>query len=371
MFFKKKLLLEEEVYNNLKKLSYMSVDEYLLYRKFQEIQERSFLEIELDEFKNNIIANYFDIIEFFEKGIISIEMILADSPKEQKIWKIAATHIAKMEDLSIPGRGVKFNIYINKKLVGITQVAMDYFSLKKREDFIGWNKENKKIGITSFSVSAPTIVPTQPFGYLTNGGKLLCLLLYSKILTDTWFSKYNFPIVGITTTSLYGLNSQYLGMPKYWKVLGESKGTVNYYIDNELYNKVILLLQNKDIYKNLGPYPSKSKIVGSFYKNFLKSYIKINSLEELRLNNNFKRGIFYAPIFKNSLEFLNGKYSNLEERDLDFDRNNLQSIFNFWYRKYAKNRFLKVKDICDKEVFFMNKEQDINTFIEQYKRVEK
>ena len=56
---------------------------------------------------------------------------------------------------------------------------------------------------------------------------MLSLLLYSDIFKLDFYEKYFDILIGITTTSLFGIkNSQYNGMKKYWRPLGESKGLI-------------------------------------------------------------------------------------------------------------------------------------------------
>ena len=77
-----------------------------------------------------------------------------------------------------------------------------------------------------------------------NGGKLLSILLYNDRFKFDWYERYKDILVGMTTTSLFGIkNSQYLGMKKYWKPLGETKGNIHLEPLDEYYYKMRDLLK--------------------------------------------------------------------------------------------------------------------------------
>lgn len=63
----------------------------------------------------------------------------------------------------------------------------------------------------------------QPFGFNFTGGKLLAMLTFSKEVNDYYYKKYNEPLLGITTTSLYGKSVQYDKL-KQLKFIGYTKG---------------------------------------------------------------------------------------------------------------------------------------------------
>ena len=54
------------------------------------------------------------------------------------------------------------------------------------------------------------------------GGKLITSMTTSSNVREQWKKDYDDLLVGITTTSLYGIHSQYNGIPL-WKT-GESNG---------------------------------------------------------------------------------------------------------------------------------------------------
>ena len=78
-----------------------------------------------------------------------------------------------------PGRNVKINVKDRKsgKLLGQISLASDVTSMRVRDNYIGWNKENKfKEGKLNHTTIASTIVCTQPLGYNFLGGKLVAMI---------------------------------------------------------------------------------------------------------------------------------------------------------------------------------------------------
>jgi hypothetical protein len=79
-----------------------------------------------------------------------------------------------------------------------------------------------------------TIVATQPLGFNMLGGKLMSALTTSPTFREEWKEKYDDVLCGIHTTSLYGVHSQYNGIP-HFKTLGESAGKMSIKPDYEIY----------------------------------------------------------------------------------------------------------------------------------------
>ena len=110
-------------------------------------------------------------------------------------------------------------------MLGILSFHSDSHTLKVRDEWIGWTtiqRASKREHLVNMNVCAPS----QPFGYNRLGGKFISLA--SLDLIKLWERKYRTKVVGITTTSLHGSQSQYNGMGRYWKHLGTTSGTMFY-----------------------------------------------------------------------------------------------------------------------------------------------
>ncbi len=71
------------------------------------------------------------------------------------------------------------------------------------------------------------IVPTQPFGNLLRGGKLIALLAASNELKELWNKRHNRNIAVFYTQSLYGTSkssSQYDQLDRYMQYIGDTDG---------------------------------------------------------------------------------------------------------------------------------------------------
>ena len=68
----------------------------------------------------------------------------------------------------------------------------------------------------------------------SNCGKLVAMLLTDKSLRQHWKKTYGDELIGLTTTSLYGIHSMYNGIPL-WKTLGESAGKISLKPDDSVY----------------------------------------------------------------------------------------------------------------------------------------
>ena len=143
-----------------------------------------------------------------------------------------------MEFQANPGRNVKCYVKdrTSGKILGQICLGSDITALGVRDQYIGWTKEDKfKGGKLNNTSIATTIVSTQPFGYNFLGGKLIAALATSPEVREYWKKKYNNVLVGLGTTSLYGIHSQYNGIP-HFKTLGESKGKISTKPDDSVYD---------------------------------------------------------------------------------------------------------------------------------------
>jgi hypothetical protein len=90
--------------------------------------------------------------------------------------------------------------------------------------FLGVSKLTGKL-INTHLLSAKVIVPTQPFGSLFRGGKLLALLATSNELKHYYEQRFDRQIAVFYTTSLYGTSkstSQYDQLDRFLQFIGET-----------------------------------------------------------------------------------------------------------------------------------------------------
>jgi hypothetical protein len=355
--------MKQKFIENLDYIKSMSVEEQTLYKKWIEFNA----DLTTSMKRLPVLQSYYDVL-WKPKDIMNKEQTIAeinalqpyveivdDDPKEATRWTDIRKLIHTMEFQANPGRNVKSYVKdrVSGKILGQICLGSDITSLGVRDKFIGWTKDDKfKKGKLNNTTIATTIVSTQPFGYNFLGGKLIAALATSPEIREYWKKKYDNVLIGVGTTSLYGVHSQYNAIP-HFKTLGESKGMISIKPDDSVYNPWHQWLKEfkndwykKNIteerernganmgYERNGPVSGiKQKIIQAIYKEL---GIKGNSY-----NHGFQRGVYMAMIYENGCEFLCDK---IEEKDLiikdKFKQGNEYTIN--WWRAKAIKRYEKL-----------------------------
>ena len=95
------------------------------------------------------------------------------------------------------------------------------------QEFLGLTKITGNFA-NQHLLTAKVIVPTQPFGSLLRGGKLISLVALSNELRDFFNQRFKRNVVVFYTTSLYGTSkssSQYDQLDRYLTHIGDTEGT--------------------------------------------------------------------------------------------------------------------------------------------------
>ena len=348
---------------NMDYLLTMSVEEQTLYKKWVELQGDTMIK------DKSLIASYYDSqwkptdINNKELTIREIEEldpyveIVDDNPKESTKWAQIRRMIHTMDFTANPGRNVKINVKdrVSGKLLGQISLASDVTSMGVRDNFIGWSKDNKFVdGKLNHTTIASTIVCTQPLGYNFLGGKLVAMMTTVPEVRNHWKTKYGQTLIAVGTTSLYGIHSQYNGIPLF-KTLGESAGKISLKPDDKFYdpwhhwlkeNRAEWYKQNISDerarnganmgYEANGPVSGiKQKILGQIFK---ECGIKAN-----QYHHGFKRGVYLAMMYENGREFL---CKQIEEDALVLKPKFEQGVeyINKWWKKHAISRYSKLYD---------------------------
>jgi hypothetical protein len=184
-------------------------------------------------------------LELTINEINSLKPIVVPIPKVNKSLITEWIHFRRMVSTMSYSKGIGRNIKFfikdefTGKILGIVELSSDFGSLKVRDNHIGWSKEDRyKKKMLGHTAVGSTIVSVQPFGFNFLGGKLMSMLLTSKVVRDEWENRYGQKLVGITTTSLYGnegKDTQYDNM-KQWIRLGETIGKTFIKPNQEIYN---------------------------------------------------------------------------------------------------------------------------------------
>jgi len=347
---------------NMDYLMTMSVQEQTLYKKWVELQEPTMIQAKAQ------IASYYDSqwkptdINNKELTIKEIESLdpyveIVDDPKESTKWAAVRRMIHTMDFTANPGRNVKINVKdrVSGKLLGQISLASDVTAMGVRDNFIGWTKDNKFVdGKLNNTTIASTIVCTQPLGYNFLGGKLIAMMTTTPEVRAYWKEKYKNVLIAVGTTSLYGIHSQYNGIPLF-KTLGESAGKISMKPDDKFYDPWHQWIKENHSewydenitrerarnganmgYEANGPVSGiKQKILGQIFKEC--------GIKATEYHHGFKRGVYFAMMYENGNEFLRNEITEDKLIIKDKFKQGTEYI-NKWWKKHAISRYTKLHD---------------------------
>ena len=347
---------------NMDYLMTMSVQEQTLYKKWVELQEPNMIQAKSQ------IASYYDTqwkptdINNKELTIKEIELLdpyveIVDDPKESTKWAAVRRMIHTMDFTANPGRNVKINVKdrVSGKLLGQISLASDVTAMGVRDNFIGWTKDNKFVdGKLNNTTIASTIVCTQPLGYNFLGGKLIAMMTTTPEVRAYWKSKYDNVLIAVGTTSLYGIHSQYNGIPLF-KTLGESAGKISLKPDDKFYDPWHQWIKENRAqwYKdnisderarngaNMG-YEANGPVSGIKQK-ILSAIFKECGIKATEYHHGFKRGVYMAMMYENGCEYLRNEITEDKLILKDKFKQGTEYI-NKWWKKHAISRYTKLHD---------------------------
>jgi hypothetical protein len=353
---------KQKLIENMDYLMTMSVQEQTLYKKWVELQEPTMIQAKAQ------IASYYDSqwkptdINNKELTIKEIESLdpyveIVEDPKESTKWAAVRRMIHTMDFTANPGRNVKINVKdrVSGKLLGQISLASDVTAMGVRDNFIGWTKDNKFVdGKLNNTTIASTIVCTQPLGYNFLGGKLIAMMTTTPEVRAYWKEKYKNVLIAVGTTSLYGIHSQYNGIPLF-KTLGESAGKISLKPDDKFYDPWHQWIKENHAdwyaeniteerarnganmgYDRNGPVSGiKQKILGKIFKEC--------GIKATEYHHGFKRGVYFAMMYENGNEFLRNEITEDKLIIKDKFKQGTEYI-NKWWKKHAISRYTKLHD---------------------------
>ena len=347
---------------NMDYLATMSVQEQVLYKKWIELQDTKMIR------DKSQIASMYDTqwkpadINNLEQTIKEIEELepyveILDDPKDATKWTYARRMIHSMDFTANPGRNVKINVKDRKsgKLLGQISLASDVTSMAVRDNYIGWTKDDKfKKGKLNHTTIASTIVCTQPLGYNFLGGKLVAMMTTVPEVRDYWKKKYGQTLIAVGTTSLYGIHSQYNGIP-HFKTLGESAGKISLKPDDKFYDPwhQFIKAEHPEWYEtaitnerirngaNMGAGAGASGPVSGIKQKILGKIFKECGIKQSAYHHGFARGVYLAMMYDNGQAFLRDE---IEESELVMKKKFVDGIpyINNWWKKKAIKRYTKL-----------------------------
>ena len=357
-------LNKQKFIDNMDMLKTMSVQEQTLYKKWQEFNKSDKLRSKADKLDQVQLQMWTPTdLSDKEKTIQEIQDLepIVEHTTDNETWTLLRQGISSMEFVANPGRNQKYFVKDKKtnKYLGVICMGSDVVSIKVRDAFLGWTKENKlddaKLQHTAIGTS---IIATQPLGYNFLGGKLVSALVTCSTIRNKWKEAYDQTLVGITTTALYGVHSQYNGIP-HWKTLGETAGQINLKPDDSIYlvwNQWLKENHPEEHHKAVNATGPKNNVINRIFKHL--------GMKAKDYQHGFKRGVYFADLYENGKEFFR---SNIDEKDLimkekyqlDYDR-----IINWWkpkairrYEKLHSENRLKPEQLFYSDIMDMSWEE--------------
>ena len=343
--------------DNLNLLKTMSVQEQTLYKKWQEFNADVYsMTQKASKFKriNNSIWTPSDITNK-EQTIIElanlepyVEMLQQANAKDNETWTLVRRLIHTMEFTANPGRNLKFFVKdkVTGKLLGVICLGSDVTSLGARDKYIGWSLDNKfKDGKLKHTAIGTTICCAQPLGYNFLGGKLVAALVTSSTIRDAWKKLYGQTLVGMSTTSLYGIHSMYNSIPL-WRTMGKSVGRIALKPDDatyEVWHDWVRENMESEYKKATTQKEGVSGPPTGVKQKTINLIFKAVGIKASDYEHGFQRGIYYADMYENGKEFLRGE---IEEKDLKMKQKYSEDsdyIMNWWKPKAIK-RYTKLFD---------------------------
>jgi len=345
---------KKDLLTNLDFLKSLSVEESTLYKKWQEFNKQEDFHkfaYKFDVFRKKIwtptdINNYDLTVSEIEALDPVVDIIDSSNQKAVENWTVIRRLIHSMEYVANPGRNVKL-IAKDKntgKILGMMSLGSDVTSIGARDKYIGWTKENKfvdgKLKCTSIGTS---IVPTQPLGYNFLGGKLIAMLLTTESIRDYWKATYDDTLIGLTTTSLYGIHSMYNGIPL-WKTLGESTGRVSIKPDDSVYMEWVEWMKKEkpEEYKRINTQKEGVNGPPTGVKQQILTYIfRELNIRKADYDHGYKRGIYFSSFYENGREYLRG---DIDDSELVMRNKFVEGYdyINKWWKRKAIRRYTKL-----------------------------
>lgn len=267
---------------------------------------------------------------------------ICENEKQHRLFRILRYYWSSPYSEYV-GRRVKLLIrdaaIPSKPIIGIAALGSPIIHIPERDEFIGWDKETRTDNLI-YAMDAYVIGALPPYNYLL-GGKLISYLLATNEVRKIYKDKYRDQITLINkrkandlaclfTTSLYGKSSQYNRL-KYdnhllYQPIGETRGYGTLHLTESTIDLMRIYLAEKgvDVGYNFGDGPSwRMRVIRT-----VGDMLNFNS--DFLLRHSFRRTIYFVPLAKNSIDFLQGK-----DRHAKYQKWSKKKVVDYW-----KNRWL-------------------------------
>ena len=241
--------------------------------------------------------------------------------EEELIFRYASLH------WSIPvssgyGRRLRFLVFDenNAKLIGLIGLGDPVFSLKSRDEWIGWTPSARAERLRNV-MDAFVLGAVPPYSFLLCG-KLVAMLVTSDTVRAAFKRKYggtrsvirqrmhNGHLALLTTTSALGRSSVYnrlrFGERLLYQSVGFTKGSGEFHFSNGLYSTIAAFTD-----EHCTP-TAKQKQWGTGFRNrreVVRKCLAALGLSGDWLYHGIEREVFVVPLARNSRQFLQGQHT--------------------------------------------------------------
>jgi hypothetical protein len=343
--FNKRNYFSEIVKDDLDFQKSLSVEEQTLYRKWVELTKDVRFNFDVDTLKDNIwkptdIMNMELTIN--EVNNLQPYVEICKTSEDSSLWNVYRRMLSSASYSPNPGRLIRSYVKdrVSGKILGLISLGSDVSSLRVRDEFVGWSKDNrfldKKI---NHSCIGTTIIPTQPLGYNFLGGKLVSVLTTSETFRKEWYDRYGDVLVMVNTTSLYGIQSQYNGIP-HFKTLGVSSGKIKLTPTKEVFKQTKKWMDKIGVVTKV---KDDTKMISARKQNQLGKMCKELGIKFGKYNSGYERGVYCSMMYTNGKDLLCGNINEtqliLNERYVNGDEKSI----NWWKEKSIK-RYKKLME---------------------------
>lgn len=248
------------------------------------------------------------------------------------------------------GRRLRFIVFdqYNGKVIGILGLGDPVFSLKNRDESIGWDNNLKKEKLYHL-MDAFVLGAVPPYSNLICG-KLIAMLALSNEVRDAFRCKYFNKeslikkkirppyLAALTTTSALGRSSIYnrirMNGHTYWEKVGYTQGSGDFHFSNGVYH-------NMRSFVNANSKPTaKNALWGKGFRNkreVIKKCLSSVGLSTNLIYHGIKREIFVAQLGSESFQFMRGEA--ISPSPYDWPAEHLVQLFkDRWLLPRAKRK---------------------------------
>jgi Druantia protein DruA len=322
---------------------------------------RTAVEHRLEQAKNHLVRKEPYLLQHIASGTdISptdirprLVEVLPES-KEELLFRYASLH------WSIPvssgyGRRLRFLVIDeqNEKLIGLIGLGDPVFSLRSRDDWVGWSQTDRRARLANV-MDAFVLGAVPPYSLLLCG-KLVAMLVASDTVRRAFKKKYGGArsvirrkvqdgrLALITTASALGRSSVYnrlrLGDRLLFQNVGFTRGSGEFHFSNGLYGAISQFAE-----KHCLP-TAKQERWGAGFRNrreVIKKCLPAVGLSSDWMYHGIERQVFVVPMARNAREFLQGKqtrlmwYQNSEEQIFGHFRDRWMLPRSSWDKRFTE-----------------------------------